>query len=158
MRIGHGYDVHEYIPGDSMVLGGVKVDADYAIKAHSDGDVVIHAVCDALLGAAGLGDIGHFFPDTDAQNADRPSSEFLAQIFSRLQQKNYRLGNLDVTIIAQAPKMKPHLPAMQKNLSKILQANDNDVNLKATTTEGLGYIGKKQGIAVHAVCLIQKDS
>jgi 2-C-methyl-D-erythritol 2,4-cyclodiphosphate synthase len=158
MRIGHGYDVHELIPGEFVMLGGVKIPCNYAIKAHSDGDVVIHALCDALLGAAGLGDIGHFYPDTAAENAGRDSSEFLQEIFQKLQSLGYQLSNADITIVAQTPKLKDHLPAMRKHLAKILQTHDNTINLKATTTEGLGYIGEKRGIATHAVVLLKQES
>lgn len=157
MRIGHGYDVHEYMPGDHMILAATKIACEYSIKAHSDGDIVMHAICDALLGAIGLGDIGHFFSDTDDKNKNRDSTEFLTIIWQKCRDLGYTLGNIDVTIIAQAPKMISHLPAMRKNLAKFLQCTENRINLKATTTEGLGYIGKKQGIATHAVVLLIEE-
>lgn len=157
MRIGHGYDVHAYEAGNAMMLAGVEIPTDYAIKAHSDGDIVIHAICDALLGAMALGDIGHFFPDTAAENENRPSSEFLINIYKKCTEQNYSIGNIDVTIIAQVPKMSGHIASMRKNLAKLLQCNENRINLKATTTEGLGYIGNKQGIATHAVVLLNEE-
>lgn len=157
MRIGHGYDVHAYEAGQSMMLAGIEISCEYAIKAHSDGDIVIHAICDALLGAMALGDIGHFFPDTSVENQNRPSSEFLHEIYAKCMEQNYSIGNIDVTIIAQAPKLAPHIASMRKNLAELLQCSENRINVKATTTEGLGYIGKKQGIATHAVVLLNKE-
>ena len=154
MRIGHGYDVHKLIAGNGIILGGVPIACDYALVAHSDGDVVIHALCDALLGAAALGDIGQHFPDDQAVNKDRDSQIFLHTVFSLIQQAGYRVGNIDVSIIAQAPQLKTYLPLMQIQLANSLQTTIKNINLKATTTEGLGFIGQKQGIAVHAVVLL----
>lgn len=156
MRIGHGYDVHAYAAGTSMTLAGIAIASEYAIVAHSDGDIVIHAICDALLGALALGDIGHFFPDTALENKDRASTEFLHAIYQKCSEQNYSIGNIDVTIIAQVPKIAPHIASMRKNLAKQLHCDENRINLKATTTEGLGYIGQKQGIATHAVVLLTK--
>lgn len=155
-RIGHGYDVHAFAPGDGFVLGGVKIPADRTIVAHSDGDVLIHAFCDALLGAIGQGDIGHLFPDNDPQNENRDSREFLCEVKRRLDVEAYRLGNADVTIIAQAPKMAPHITAMRQVLAQDLDCQAHQINVKATTTEKLGFIGREQGIAVAVVVLLEK--
>jgi len=155
-RIGHGYDVHAFAPGNGFVLGGVSIPADRTIVAHSDGDVLIHALCDALLGAIGQGDIGHLFPDDDAQNKNRDSREFLREVKQRLDDAAYRLGNADVTIIAQAPKMAPHVAAMRKLLAQDLDCAEHQINVKATTTEKLGFIGREEGIAVAVVALVEK--
>ncbi len=155
MRIGHGYDVHRFGPGDTLVLGGVHIPHDHALIAHSDGDVLIHAVCDALLGALGQGDIGQHFPDTDASNAGIDSRLLLRQVMQWVQQAGWVLGNLDVTIIAQAPRMAPHIAGMRENLAADLAAAVAQVNVKATTTETLGFTGRGEGIAVHAVVLLQ---
>jgi 2-C-methyl-D-erythritol 2,4-cyclodiphosphate synthase len=155
-RIGHGYDVHAFAPGDGFVLGGVHIPADRAIVAHSDGDVLIHALCDALLGAIGQGDIGRLFPDDDPRNRNRDSREFLREVRRRLDDEAYRLGNADVTIIAQAPKMAPHVEAMRKLLARDLGCRTEQINVKATTTEKLGYIGREEGIAVAVVVLVEK--
>ena len=156
MRIGHGYDVHAFAPGDGFVLGGVVIPANRAIVAHSDGDVLIHALCDALLGAVGQGDIGRLFPDDDARNENRDSREFLREVRRRLGEEGYRLGNADVTIIAQAPKMAPHIEAMRAVLAEDLECDQSRVNIKATTTEKLGYLGREEGLAVAAVALVEK--
>lgn len=155
MRIGHGYDVHRFGPGDTLVLGGVKIPHERALVAHSDGDVVVHAVCDALLGALGRGDIGQHFPDTDVANAGIDSRLLLRQVVQWMQQSRWALGNLDVTIIAQAPRMAPYIAGMRKNLAADLAAAVEQVNVKATTTETLGFTGRREGIAVHAVVLLQ---
>ena len=154
-RIGHGYDVHAFTDGDGFVLGGVAIQSDKAIVAHSDGDVLIHALCDALLGALGRGDIGRMFPDSDAQNRNRDSREFLRQIKQLLDSDGYRFGNADVTIIAQAPKMAPYIEPMIRNLAQDLGCESTGINIKATTTEKLGFIGREQGIAVAAVVLLE---
>lgn len=160
-RIGHGYDVHRFIDGDHIMLAGVKIDFDRAFEAHSDGDVLLHAVCDALLGASALGDIGQHFPDTDAAYKNIDSRKLLKQVATLVAGKGYQLGNLDVTVIAQAPKLAPYIEQMRDNLSQDLatdlKANLNSINVKATTTEGLGFTGEKKGIAVHAVCLLMED-
>jgi len=157
-RIGHGYDVHAFCDGDAIVLGGVEIPFHHSFKAHSDGDVLIHALCDALLGATGLGDIGQHFPDTDTQYANMDSRVFLKQVYSLVKQYDYGLVNADITILAQAPKMQPHLHAMKINLADDLNCDLGAVNIKATTTEALGYIGREEGIAVHAVVLLEKTS
>ena len=154
MRIGHGYDVHRFGEGDSIVLGGVSIPFDRGLEAHSDGDVLVHAVCDALLGAIAAGDIGRHFPDTDAANADIDSRVLLRRVLELVKGAGWQLGNLDVTVIAQAPKMAPHIDAMCDNLAADLDAERAAVNVKATTTEGLGFAGRAEGIAVHAVVLL----
>ncbi len=155
MRIGHGYDVHRFGPGDALVLGGVRIPYERSLLAHSDGDVVVHAVCDALLGALGRGDIGQHFPDTEAMNAGIDSRRLLRQVAQWVQQAGWALGNLDVTIIAQAPRMAPYIAGMRDNLAADLSATVAQVNVKATTTESLGFTGRREGIAVHAVVLLQ---
>jgi 2-C-methyl-D-erythritol 2,4-cyclodiphosphate synthase len=154
MRIGHGFDVHSFEEGDLLVLGGVKIPFIKKFKAHSDGDVLIHAVCDALLGAAALGDIGRHFPDTDEHFKGIDSRVLLTKVMSLIKQKNYCVGNVDVTVIAQKPHLMKFMDMMQKNLAEDLQVKPDQVNVKATTTEGLGYVGRQEGIAVHAVVLI----
>lgn len=155
MRIGHGYDVHRFGPGDGLVLGGVHIPFEHALVAHSDGDVLLHAVCDALLGALGQGDIGHHFPDTDPANAGIDSRLLLRRVMQLVRQAGWVLGNLDTTIVAQAPRMAPHIATMRENLAADMAATVAQVNVKATTTETLGFIGRQEGIAVHAVVLLQ---
>lgn len=154
-RVGHGFDVHAFCEGDAIILGGVKIPYHQAFQAHSDGDVLIHALCDALLGASGLGDIGQHFPDTDEQYKGMDSRQFLKQVYVLASQQGFELVNADITIIAQAPKMLPHLHAMKLNLCDDLDCDLSSLNIKATTTEQLGYIGREQGIAVHAVVLLE---
>ena len=156
IRIGHGYDVHAFEHGDHVILGGVKIPYHSQFRAHSDGDVLIHAVCDALLGALALGDIGHHFPDTDSAYENANSRDLLKQVYKLVIEQGFNLSNLDVTIIAQAPKMSPHIDAMKSNLADDLCSQPSLINVKATTTEKLGFTGKEEGIEVHAVCLIQK--
>ena len=156
IRIGHGYDVHAFTRGKGFVLGGVTLDCDLAVIAHSDGDVLIHALCDALLGALGQGDIGRLYSDQDPGNENRDSREFLREVRQRVETAGYRLGNADLTIIAQTPKMAPHIDAMRDVLALDLDCSSQQINVKATTTEGLGYIGRKQGIAVAAVVLLER--
>lgn len=156
IRIGHGYDVHAFTNGTFIILGGVKIKHDHAFLAHSDGDVLIHAVCDAVLGALALGDIGKHFPDTDNAYKGANSRDLLRDVVTKMHGLGYKLGNLDTTIIAQAPKMAPHLAAMRDNLAADLNTDTSQVNIKATTTEKLGFTGRKEGIACHAVCLLQK--
>ncbi len=155
MRIGHGYDVHSFGPGDALVLGGVRIPHDHALVAHSDGDVLIHAICDALLGALGAGDIGHHFPDTDPANAGVDSRVLLRRVMQLVRQADLALGNLDATLIAQAPRMAPYIATMREHLAADMNATVAQVNVKATTTEKLGFIGRQEGIAVHAVVLLQ---
>lgn len=155
LRIGHGYDVHAFCAGDGFVLGGIEIPCDKAVIAHSDGDVLIHALCDAMLGALGRGDIGQLFPDSDAANADRDSREFLLAVKRLGDEDGYRLANADITVILQAPKMAPHLDAMKQSLAQQLECDPACVNIKATTTEKLGFIGRQEGIAVAAVVLLE---
>lgn len=154
-RIGHGYDVHAFVNGNGFTLGGVFISCDKAIVAHSDGDALVHALCDALLGALGRGDIGRMFPDTDARNENRDSREFLREIKQLIDTDGFRLGNADITIIAQLPKMAPHIDSMTEILAEDLEASAAAINIKATTTEGLGFIGREQGIAVAAVVILE---
>lgn len=154
MRIGHGFDVHKFGGQGPIVLGGVAIPFDHGFIAHSDGDVAIHALCDAILGALCLADIGNHFPDTDGQYENISSRILLRHVVSLMTEKGFQLGNADITIVAQAPKMAPHLLAMRTCLSEDLQTSIGQVNVKATTTEKLGYTGRKEGIAVHAVVLL----
>ncbi len=156
MRIGHGYDVHAFTEGDHIVLGGVRIPHTHTFAAHSDGDVLVHALCDALLGAAALGDIGRHFPDTNAEFENIDSRILLRRVVALLQEQGYTLGNADMTIIAQAPKLAPHIEAMRANLAADLQAETDQINVKATTTEKLGFAGRKEGIAAHAVVLLNR--
>ncbi len=155
MRIGHGFDVHKFGGAGPIVLAGVNIDYNQGFLAHSDGDVAIHALCDAILGALCLGDIGNHFPDTDASYENISSRILLRHVVMLMQQGNYEIGNVDITIVAQAPKMAPHLLAMRANLAADLQTAIDNVNVKATTTEKLGFEGRQEGISVHAVTLLQ---
>ncbi|WP_019530501.1 2-C-methyl-D-erythritol 2,4-cyclodiphosphate synthase [Dasania marina] len=154
MRIGHGYDVHRFCDGDEIVLGGVRIPYEQGLLAHSDGDVLLHALADALLGACALGDIGKHFPDTDAQYAGADSRELLRHVYSLVKQEGYQLLNADITVIAQAPKLSPHTDAMRSYIAADLSATIKQINVKATTTEKLGFTGRKEGIAAHAVVLL----
>ncbi|MCT7358316.1 MAG: 2-C-methyl-D-erythritol 2,4-cyclodiphosphate synthase [Thalassobium sp.] len=154
MRIGHGFDVHAFEDGDFITLGGVQIPHSHGLKAHSDGDVALHALADALLGAAALGDIGQHFPDTDDAWAGADSRMLLRHVVGLIHDKGYQVGNVDITIIAQAPKMAPHIQGMRECIAADLNVRLDDVNVKATTTEKLGYVGRKEGIAVHAVALL----
>lgn len=156
IRIGQGYDVHRFKDDGKVILGGVEIPYEKGIEAHSDGDVVLHALADALLGAAALGDIGKHFPDTDPNFKGADSRVLLRHVYVQVQQLGYRLVNTDITIIAQAPKMAPHIEAMCANIAEDLQVTCDCVNVKATTTEKLGFEGRKEGIAVQAVVLIEK--
>lgn len=155
MRIGHGYDVHRFGVGDEIVLGGVHIPHHRGLEAHSDGDVLIHAICDALLGAIGQGDIGRHFPDTDPANAGIDSRLLLRRVAALVDEAGWELANLDATLVAQAPRMAPHIDAMRVNLAADLAAEPGRVNVKATTTEKLGFAGREEGIAAHAVVLLQ---
>lgn len=157
MRIGHGYDVHRFQTGEFITLGGVQIAHDKAFVAHSDGDVLLHALTDALLGAAALGDIGQHFPDTDPAYKGADSRDLLRNVVRLLQEKGWQVGNVDMTILAQAPKMAAHIGAMRENISADLQVALDQVNVKATTTEKLGFIGCEEGIAAHAVALLVKS-
>ena len=155
MRIGHGFDVHRFGGKGPLMLAGVAVPFEQGFIAHSDGDVAIHALCDAILGALCLGDIGNHFPDTDGQYENISSRILLRHVVSLMTDKGFQLGNGDITIVAQAPKMAPHLLAMRQCLSEDLHCDIEQINVKATTTEKLGYTGRKEGIAVHCVVLLQ---
>jgi len=156
IRVGMGYDVHRFKDGGDVILGGVKIDYEQGLEAHSDGDVVLHALCDALLGAAALGDIGKHFPDTDPEFKGADSRVLLRHVYRIIQDKGYVLVNADITIIAQAPKMAPYIVAMCVNIAADLNMDVDFINVKATTTEKLGFEGRKEGIAVQAVVLIEK--
>ena len=155
MRIGHGYDVHRLVEGRKLILGGVEISYEKGLLGHSDADVLTHAVMDALLGAAGLGDIGRHFPDSDDRFLDADSLELLRQVCAMLADKGYRVGNVDVTVIAQRPKLAGFIPAMRENLAAVMGMSPEDVNVKATTEEKLGFTGEGLGIAAHAVALIE---
>ena len=154
MRIGHGFDAHRFGLGTSVTIGGVQIPHDHGLEAHSDGDVLIHAVCDALLGAAGLGDIGAHFPDTDAAFADIDSRILLRKVVASLRRLSLRVINADATIVAQAPRMGAHIDAMRAALAADMQIDVTAMNVKATTTERMGYTGRGEGIAAHAVVLL----
>lgn len=154
MRIGHGYDVHRLEAGEGIVVGGVRVVCEFAVVAHSDGDVAIHALCDALLGAAGLGDIGRHFPDSDPRWRGADSRLFLRRVREELFEAGWRVGNVDVTVIAQRPRLAPHVSDMCRLLAADLTLAEDAVNVKATTTEKLGPVGRVEGIAAHAVALL----
>ncbi len=154
MRIGHGYDVHRFGEGNFVTLGGVRIPHHHGLVAHSDGDVLLHALSDALLGAAALGDIGRHFPDTDPQFAGADSRVLLRQVLALVQGKGWKVGNVDATIVAQAPKMAPHIETMRARIAEDLGVDLDQVNVKATTTERLGFVGREEGIAVHAVALL----
>lgn len=153
-RIGHGFDVHAFTEGDHIVLAGIRIEHSHGFLAHSDGDVAIHAICDALLGAIAAGDIGQHFPDTDSQYENIDSRILLERVYEKVKQEGYGLSNLDVTIVAQAPKLSSYISSMCESIANILQVQKNQINIKATTTESLGYVGRKEGVAVHAVALV----
>ena len=156
MRIGHGYDVHKLVPDRDLILGGVKIPFQLGLLGHSDADVLLHAVSDALLGAAGLGDIGRHFPDTDPQYKGADSLELLKIVGQKVVAAGYRISNIDVTLIAQRPKVKDHIGAMRENIAGALNMDVSRVNVKATTEEGLGFTGALEGISCHAVCLLEE--
>ena len=156
MRIGHGYDVHRLVEGRDLIIGGVKIPYEKGLLGHSDADVLTHAVMDALLGAAALGDIGKHFPDTDPAYKGADSLKLAQHVAKLLQDKGYRIGNIDATVIAQAPKLAPHIPLMKQNLARALGCDADQINVKATTEEHLGFTGEGLGIAAHAVCLIKR--
>lgn len=157
MRIGHGYDVHRLVPHRKLILGGVEISHHHGLLGHSDADVVTHALMDGLLGAAGLGDIGRHFPDRDPAYQGISSLTLLGRVMELLRRESLRVGNLDVTIVAQQPKLAPHLPQMRGNFARILGVPASRVNLKATTEESLGFTGREEGIAAHAVVLLEED-
>ncbi|MEE1036424.1 MAG: 2-C-methyl-D-erythritol 2,4-cyclodiphosphate synthase [Oscillospiraceae bacterium] len=156
MRIGHGYDVHKLVEGRDLILGGVKIDHHLGLLGHSDADVLLHAVSDALLGAAGLGDIGRHFPDTDPKYKGADSLKLLEIVGQKVAAAGYRVSNIDVTMIAQKPKLKDHISRMQENIASALNIAPDRVNVKATTEEKLGFTGTEQGMACHAVCLLEE--
>lgn len=156
MRIGHGYDVHKLVEGRRLIVGGVDIPHEKGLLGHSDADVLLHAISDALLGAAALGDIGKLFPDSDEKYKGANSLTLLRIVGSKLCAEGYKIGNIDATILAQAPKMAPHIPKMRQNIALTLGIDIEDISIKATTEEGLGFTGEKLGIAAHAVCLIEK--
>ena len=155
MRIGHGYDVHRLVPGRELILGGVKIPCELGLLGHSDADVLLHAVMDALLGAAGMRDIGYHFPDTDPAYRGADSMELLRQVGTMLRKGGFRVGNIDVTMIAQKPKLKDFIPQMTRNIAAALGIEESRVNVKATTEEHLGFTGTGEGMSCHAVCLIE---
>ena len=157
MRIGHGYDVHRLVPGRKLILGGVEIPWDRGLDGHSDADVLTHAVMDALLGAAAMGDIGKLFPDNDDRYLGADSLMLLSEVVSRLHAAGYRVGNVDATILAQKPKLAPHIDAMREKLAEQLVVDVSRVSVKATTEERLGFTGREEGIAAHAVCLLEEQ-
>ena len=156
MRIGHGYDVHKLVEGRNLILGGVKIDYHLGLLGHSDADVLLHAVSDALLGAAGLGDIGRHFPDTDPKYKGADSLKLLEAVVEKITAEGYRVSNIDVTMIAQKPKLLPHIPQMRQNIARAVGIDEKRVNVKATTEEKLGFTGSGEGMSCHAVCLLEE--
>lgn len=156
MRIGHGYDVHRFAENRALILGGVEIPYHLGLDGHSDADVLLHAVMDALLGAAGLRDIGYHFPDTDMRYKGASSLALLGCVAEKIREKGYKVGNIDVTMIAQKPKLKDHISQMQENIARQLAVDIDRVNVKATTEEGLGFTGNMEGLSCHAVCLLEE--
>ena len=156
MRIGHGYDVHRLVPNRDLIIGGVKIDYELGLDGHSDADVMLHAVMDALLGAAALRDIGYHFPDTDMRYKGADSRMLLREVAKKIDEAGYKLGNVDVTMIAQRPKLKPHIPQMMENIAADLGVEVSRVNVKATTEEKLGFTGEGLGMSCHAVCILEE--
>ena len=157
MRIGHGYDVHRLVPGRRCIIGGVDIPHRTGLAGHSDADVLTHAVMDALLGALALGDIGRHFPDTDPRYAGADSLALLRQVAALLRERGWQLGNLDATVLAQVPRLAPHIPQMRENLAAAIGCETDRISVKATTEEGLGFTGTEQGIAAHCVCLLEPE-
>lgn len=155
MRIGHGYDVHRFAPGRKCIIGGVDIPYEMGLLGHSDADVLLHAVSDALLGAAAMGDIGHLFPDNDPAFKDANSLVLLEKVAEAIGERGYTIGNIDSTVLAQEPKLKPYINEMRKNIAKACKCDVGRVSVKATTEEKLGFTGAKEGIAAHAVCIIE---
>ena len=158
IRVGSGIDVHAFGPGDAVTLAGVRIAHSHGLIAHSDGDVVLHALCDALLGAAGLGDIGEHFPDTDPRWRDADSRQFVVAVLAKLRERNWQVVNADVTVLAQAPRLAPYRAAMRAALAAVLQLPVDAVNIKATTTEHLGFTGRQEGVLAHAIVLIERGA
>ena len=157
MRIGHGYDVHKLVEGRDLIVGGVKIPYEKGLLGHSDADVLLHAVSDSLLGAAAMGDIGGMFPDNDPQFLDADSLVLLRRVFERLRESGYKVINVDATIIAQRPKMKPYIPEMRMNIAAALSTSIDNISVKATTEEEMGFTGRGEGLSAHCVCLIDKN-
>lgn len=157
MRIGHGYDVHAFGSGEKIVIGGVVIPHSHGLVAHSDGDVLLHALCDALLGAAALGDIGRHFPDSDPNYRNADSRALLRMVYAKVKAQGFSLLNADMTVVAQAPKMSPYITTMVVNIASDLSSQIDQINVKATTTEQLGFVGRREGIASYAVVLLQKS-
>ena len=156
MRVGHGYDVHRLVSGRKLILGGVEIPWEMGLLGHSDADVLVHAVMDALLGAAGLWDIGHAFPDNDPAYEGIDSMILLGQVREMLEEKGYTVGNIDATVLAQRPKLAGHIPQMRRNIARVLGVEEDCINVKATTEEGLGFTGTGEGMAAHAVALLNR--
>lgn len=156
VRIGFGYDVHQLVEGRDLILGGIKIEHCKGLLGHSDADVLLHAVCDALLGAASMRDIGYHFPDTSADTLDIDSKIILRKTINLLATKGYKVGNIDATICAERPKLNPYVPAMKACMAQIIGCDEDDISIKATTTEKLGFTGREEGMAAYAVCLIEK--
>ena len=156
LKIGHGYDVHQLVNGRQLIIGGVNILHETGLLGHSDADVLLHAITDAIIGALGMGDIGHAFPDTNPETEGIASTQILADIYQKMVEKGYEIGNIDATILAEAPKMAPHLQQMKQNIAMILQTDVTNINIKATTTEKLGFVGRREGMACEAVVLISQ--
>lgn len=156
LKIGHGYDVHQLVTGRELIIGGVNIPHETGLLGHSDADVLLHAITDAIIGALGMGDIGHAFPDTNPETEGIASTQILADIYQKMVEKGYEIGNIDATILAEAPKMAPHLQEMKQNITRILQTDITNINIKATTTEKLGFVGRREGMACEAVVLISQ--
>ena len=156
LKIGHGYDVHQLVNGRQLIIGGVNIPHETGLLGHSDADVLLHAITDAIIGALGMGDIGHAFPDTNPETEGIASTQILADIYQKMVEKGYEIGNVDATILAEAPKMAPHLQQMKQNIAMILQTDVTNINIKATTTEKLGFVGRREGMACEAVVLISQ--
>ena len=154
MRVGMGYDVHKLVENRKLILGGVEIEHEKGLLGHSDADVLLHAIMDSILGALALGDIGKHFPDTDEKYKGADSMKLLENVYNLIKEKGYAIGNLDATIIAQAPKMAPHIQKMRENIARVLNTDINNVNVKATTEEGLGFTGNKEGISSQSICLL----
>ncbi len=155
-KIGHGYDVHQLVTGRELIIGGVNISHETGLLGHSDADVLLHAITDAIIGALGMGDIGHAFPNTNPETEGIASTQILADIYQKMVEKGYEIGNIDATILAEAPKMAPHLQEMKQNIARILQTDITNINIKATTTEKLGFVGRREGMACEAVVLISQ--
>ena len=156
LKIGHGYDFHQLVTGRELIIGGVNIPHETGLLGHSDADVLLHAITDAIIGALGMGDIGHAFPDTNPETEGIASTQILADIYQKMVEKGYEIGNIDATILAEAPKMAPHLQEMKQNIARILQTDITNINIKATTTEKLGFVGRREGMACEAVVLISQ--